>query len=429
MAENMEKLHAMKAFICDMDGVIYHGNRLLPGTLQFIEWLKSEQKQFLFFTNNSHSSPRELREKLLRLGADVEEKSFYTSALGTAEFISRQCPHGSAFVIGGPGLINALYDVGYSMNDANPDYVVVGFAIDYNYKSLEHAAHLVSRGAKLVATDSNPTFITRKGLSPGTGALVAPIEMATGTKAYYVGKPNPLMTRLALSKLQSLPNETAIIGDRIDTDIIAGIEADITTVLVLSGITQREELSRWGYRPDYILDGVRDIVAGVQSERTLDLHHAYRDGTQISTYEKVMILKRVSFFSAITEEILAQVVTALEDVEFEAGAPIIEKGKPNTYLYIIVDGDVRVHSDQKELATFSNLEAFGETGILDTASVASVSVTALSNSRLLRFDQQTFLRLIRDHAEVAQNTLRVLARRLRSTNRLIDSMPVPVHSE
>ncbi len=422
MAENIDKLHSMKAFICDMDGVIYHGNRLLPGTLQFIEWLKSEQKHFLFLTNNSHSSPRELREKLLRLGADVEEDNFYTSALATAEFLSRQCPHGSAFVIGGPGLINALYDVGYSMNAANPDYVVVGFAIDYNYKTLEHAAHLVSRGAKLVATDSNPTFITKKGLSPGTGALVTPIEMATGTKAYYVGKPNPLMTRLALTKLQSQPCETAIIGDRIDTDIIAGIEADITTVLVLSGITQREELPRWGYRPDYVLDGVRDIIAEFQSERPANAYHSYGDGNTISTYEKVIILKRVSFFSAITDEVLAQVATVLEDVEFEAGAAIIEKGKPNIYLYVIVDGDVRVHSDEKELATFGNHEAFGELGILDAASVASVSVTALSNTRLLRFDQQTFLKLIRDHAEVAQNTLRVLAKRLRSTNRLIDSL-------
>lgn len=423
MAENLQKLHAMKAFICDMDGVIYHGKRLLPGTLQFIEWLKAERKHFLFLTNNSHSSPRELREKLFRLGADVEEDNFYTSALATAEFLSRQCPHGSAFVIGGPGLINALYEVGFSMNAANPDYVVVGFAIDYNYKTLEHAAHLVSRGAKLVATDSNPTFITKKGLSPGTGALVAPIEMATGTKAYYVGKPNPLMTRLALGKLQSQPYETAIIGDRIDTDIIAGIEADITTVLVLSGITKREDLQRWGYRPDYVLDGVRDIVADVKSEQSLHHKHSYGDGATLSTYEKVMILKRVTFFSAISEEVLAQVVSVLEDVEVEAGAPIIEKGKPNTYLYVIVDGDVRVHSDQKEIATFGNHEAFGELGILDAASVSSASVTALSNTRLLRFDQQTFLQLLRDHAEVAQNTLRVLAKRLRSTNRLIDSLP------
>ena len=218
MSVNMKKVHKMKAFICDMDGVIYHGNKLLPGALQFIEWLKSENKRFLFLTNNSHRSPRELREKLLRLGADVGEKHFYTSALATAEFLSRQCPNGSVFVIGGPGLINALYDVGFSMNSANPDYVVVGFALDYNYRTMEHAAHLVARGAKLIGTDPNPTFITRKGVSPGTGALVAPIEIATGTKAYYVGKPNPLMTRLALTRLDSGPQETAIIGDRIDFD-------------------------------------------------------------------------------------------------------------------------------------------------------------------------------------------------------------------
>jgi CRP-like cAMP-binding protein len=168
---------------------------------------------------------------------------------------------------------------------------------------------------------------------------------------------------------------------------------------------------------------VGDIVADVASEKSLEHKHSYGDGAKLTIYEKVMILKRVSFFSAITEEVLAQVATMLEDVEVEAGESIIEKGKQNTYLYVIVDGDVRVHSDQKEIATFGNHEAFGELGILDAASVASASVTALSNTRLLRFDQQTFLQLLRDHAEVAQNTLRVLAKRLRSTNRLIDSLP------
>jgi hypothetical protein len=247
--------------------------------------------------------------------------------------------------------------------------------------------------------------------------------MATGTKAYYVGKPNPLMTRLALTTLKSEPYETAIIGDRIDTDIIAGIEADITTVLVLSGITKREDLAHWGYRPDYVLESIHDIVAHLKPDHyPAERHHSYGDGMQLSTYEKVMILKRVSFFSAIAEELLAQVVNGLEDVEVEAGTAIIEKGKPNTYLYVIVDGDVRVHSEQKEIATFGNHEAFGELGILDAASIASASVTALSNTRLLRFDQQTFLKLLHEHTEVAQNTLRVLAKRLRSTNRLIDSL-------
>lgn len=423
MNEEMKKLHTMKAFICDMDGVIYHGNKLLPGVLQFIEWLKSENKQFLFLTNNSHRTPREQREKLLRLGADVEESHFYTSALATAEFLSRQCPKGSAFVIGGPGLINALYDAGFSMNSANPDYVVVGFSLDYNYRTLEHASHLVARGAKLIGTDANPTFITKKGLSPGTGALIAPIELATGTKAYYVGKPNPLMTHLALTKLGSTPQETAIIGDRIDTDIIAGIEADITTVLVLSGITTREDLQHWGYRPDYVLEGVRDIVASLdQGGKPLEHDHTYGDGKELTIFERVIILKRVRFFAQIAEEVLAQVASALEEMEVEAGTTVIERGKPNGFLYVIIDGQVRVHSDQQEIARFGKHEAFGEIGILDAASAASASVTTLKNTRLLRFDQQTFLELIHDHTEIAKNTLKVLAARLRSTNMIIDDL-------
>jgi NagD protein len=424
MADNMAKLHAMKAFICDMDGVIYHGNKLLPGVLQFIEWLKSEKKQFLFLTNNSHRTPREQREKLLRLGADVGEEHFYTSALATAEFLSRQCPNGSAFVIGGPGLINALYDAGFSMNSANPDYVVVGFALDYNYRTLEHASHLVSRGAKLIGTDANPTFITKKGLSPGTGALIAPIEIATCTKAYYVGKPNPLMTHLALTKLGSTPQETAIIGDRIDTDIIAGIEADITTVLVLSGITKREELKHWGYRADYVLEGVHDIVASLEQggESLLAREHTYGDGEELTIFERAMILKRVRFFSEIAEEVLAQVASALEEMEIEAGTTIITRGQPNGFLYVIVDGGVRVHSEQQEITRFGKHEVFGEIGILDSASAASASVTTLNNTRLLRFDQQTFLKLLHDHTEIAKNTLRVLADRLRSTNMIIDDL-------
>jgi NagD protein len=424
MNEDMKKLHAMKAFICDMDGVIYHGNKLLPGVLQFIEWLKSEKKQFLFLTNNSHRTPREQREKLLRLGADVGEEHFYTSALATAEFLSRQCPNGSAFVIGGPGLINALYEAGFSMDSANPDYVVVGFALDYNYRTLEHASHLVSGGAKLIGTDANPTFITKKGLSPGTGALIAPIEVATGTKAYYVGKPNPLMTHLALTKLGSTPQETVIIGDRIDTDVIAGIEADITTVLVLSGITKRADLAHWGYRADYVFEGVRDIVTSLdQGEKSLlTRDHAYGDGNPLTIFERVMILKHVQFFSQIAEEVLAQVASALEELEVTAEETIIERGKPNGYLYVIVDGEVRVHSDQQEITKFGKHEAFGEIGILDAASVASASVTTLKNTRLLRFDQQTFLKLLHDHTEIAKNTLKVLAARLRSTNLIIDDL-------
>jgi NagD protein len=256
----MDALRAKKAFVCDMDGVIYHGNRLLPGVMKFLDWIKIERKEFLFLTNSSERSPRELHEKMIRLGMQVDEVNFYTSALATAEFLARQCPGGSAFVIGEAGLTNALYDAGFSMNDTNPDYVVVGETRNYNYERLERAVHLVRNGAKLIGTNPDLTDPTENGVVPATGALIAPIELATGSKAYFVGKPNPLMMRHALKRLGCRREETAIVGDRMDTDIIAGIESEIETVLVLSGVTSREDLDRFAYRPRYILEGVGDIV-------------------------------------------------------------------------------------------------------------------------------------------------------------------------
>lgn len=256
----MDELRTRKAFIIDMDGVLYHGNRLLSGVKEFVDWLKAEDKAFLFLTNSSARTPRELREKMRRLGLDIEEQHFYTSALATAEFLSQQCPGGSAFVIGDTGITNALYSAGFSMNDTDPDYVVVSESSQYNYEKLERAVHLVLHGARLIGTNPDVTGPSEKGIVPATGALMAPIELATGAKAYYVGKPNPLMMRHALKKLGSRREDTVIIGDRMDTDIIAGIESEITTVLVLSGVTQREDLDRFAYRPEYILNGVGDVV-------------------------------------------------------------------------------------------------------------------------------------------------------------------------
>ncbi len=256
----MEELQNRKAFICDMDGVIYHGNRLLSGVREFLDWLRKEDKKFLFLTNSSERSPRELCEKMLRLGLEIEEEHFYTSALATAAFLSQQCRGGSAFVIGEAGLMNALYNAGFSMNDANPDYVVVGDTRSYSYEKLEQAVTLVRNGAKLIGTNPDLTGPTEKGIVPSTGALIAPIELATGSEAYFVGKPNPLIMRHALKKLGCSREETVIIGDRMDTDIIAGIESEIATVLVLSGVTSREDLKRFAYRPRYILNGVGDLV-------------------------------------------------------------------------------------------------------------------------------------------------------------------------
>lgn len=255
------ELKEKTAFISDMDGVIYHGNRILPGALEFVEWLKKNNKNFLFLTNSSERSPRELKEKLARLGIDVGQENFYTSALATASFLKSQNPAASAYVIGEPGLMNALYDAGITMNDVDPDYVVVGESRSYNIEKIEHAIHLIFKGARLIGTNPDLTGPTEKGIVPATGALIAPIELATGSKAYFVGKPNPLIMRHALKKLSVQREETVIIGDRMDTDIIAGIESEIETILVLSGVTAPDDMKKFAYRPGYIFSGLDELVS------------------------------------------------------------------------------------------------------------------------------------------------------------------------
>ncbi len=257
---DMSKLKDKKGFICDMDGVIYHGNKLLPDVKEFIEWLEKNGKSYLFLTNGSGRSPRELAQKLARMGLKVGEEHFYTSALATAEFLKSQCPGGSVYVIGEPGLTYALYQAGFSMNDVSPDYVVFGATTQLNYEQIEKASRLVMNGAKLIGTNSDLTDPSEKGIIPACRALISPIELTTGKKAYYVGKPNPLMMRHALKSLGCHRADVAIIGDRMDTDIIAGIETEIDTVLVLSGVTKESDLDNFPYRPAYVLSGVGDII-------------------------------------------------------------------------------------------------------------------------------------------------------------------------
>jgi len=257
----MESLRNRNGFICDMDGVIYHGNKLLPGVKEFVKWLYKENKRFLFLTNSSERSPRELKQKLGRMGLDVDESHFYTSALATARFISSQSPGCSAYVIGAPGLMNALYDAGITMNDVNPDYVIVGETTNYNYESIVNAVSMVRNGARLIGTNPDITGPSERGVVPACGSLISPIEQATGKKAYFVGKPNPLMMRTGLQILGVHSEEAAMIGDRMDTDIIAGIESGLKTVLVLSGVTAREDVGMFPYRPSYILNNVGDIAA------------------------------------------------------------------------------------------------------------------------------------------------------------------------
>ncbi len=260
----MEKLLEKKGFICDMDGVIYHGNRLLPGVKEFLDWLKRNDKSFLFLTNSGQYTPKELQQKLWRMELDVDESHFYTSALATAHFLSSQAPGCSAYVMGEHGILNALYDAGITYNDVNPDYVVVGEASGYNLEMITKAIRLVNAGAKLIGTNYDLTGPTETGIAPACRAMLAPIELATGKKAYYVGKPNPLMMRTGLKLLGVHSEDAAIIGDRMDTDIVAGIESGLDTVLVLSGVTTRENMLEFPYRPRLILDGVGDIAAAAQ---------------------------------------------------------------------------------------------------------------------------------------------------------------------
>lgn len=256
---NMEVLRSKKGFICDMDGVIYKGNKLLPGVKEFVNWLYRENKKFLFLTNSSEKSPKELQQKLERMGLDVDESHFYTSALATAKFLSKQNISCSAYVIGEPGLFNALHDVGITINDVNPDYVIVGETSNYNYGHICRAMKHVFNGAKLIGTNTDLTGPGETGILPACRALVMPIEATTGKKAYYIGKPNPLMMRTGLQILGVHSEETAMIGDRMDTDIIAGIESGLDPILVLTGVTTPEIMAKYPFRPRLVLEGVKDI--------------------------------------------------------------------------------------------------------------------------------------------------------------------------
>lgn len=260
----MEELRAKRGFICDMDGVIYHGDKLLPGVKEFVEWLYKNDKKFLFLTNNSGKTPLELKLKLKNMGLDVDETHFYTSALATAKFVSKQTPECSAYVIGDSGLIGALYQEGIAITDKNPDYVIVGESPSYNYETVNKAVSLVLNGAKLIGTNSDLTGPTATGISPACRALISPIEMATGKKAYFIGKPNPLMMRTGLRMLDIHSDEAVMIGDRMDTDIVAGIETGLDTVLVLSGVTSPSDINLFPYRPRLVLNGVGDIVTRIK---------------------------------------------------------------------------------------------------------------------------------------------------------------------
>ena len=257
--------NAKKGFLCDMDGVIYHGNHILPGAAEFIHWLPDTHKEYLFLTNNSGMTPRELHQKLWRMGLDVPEEHFYTSALATAAFLADQAPGCSVYALGEAGLLNALYDRGITMNDVNPDYVVIGEARAYSLDTLTKATNLVLAGAKLIGANSDTCGPTDEGIAPACRALIAPVEIATGKQAYFCGKPNPLMMRTGLRMLGCHSGEAVMIGDRMDTDVRAGVEAGLRTHLVLSGSTAREDVCNYPFRPFGIHEGIGDLIELVEA--------------------------------------------------------------------------------------------------------------------------------------------------------------------
>lgn len=256
----MDRILDKKGFICDMDGVIYHGNKILDGVKEFVNWMIENDKKFVFLTNSPEKTPHELSMKLERMGLYISADHFYTSAMATSEFLSSQAPGCTAYVIGEAALSKAMYDQKIYMNDVNPDYVVLGETRTYCFEKVEKAIELVNKGAKLIGCNPDTVGVKEKGVIPATGSLIAPIEIATGKKAYFVGKPNPLMLRHGLKKIGCHSEDIAFIGDRMDTDIIAAIESNVDSILVLSGFTKLEDIDNYPYRPKYIFDGVGDIV-------------------------------------------------------------------------------------------------------------------------------------------------------------------------
>jgi NagD protein len=250
----------MKNYILDMDGVLYRGNQLIPGAREFIQHLQETGKRFLFLTNNSQRTPLDFQRKLERMGLDVPAENYFTSALATAAFLQSQKPGGTAFVIGEAGLTHALYQAGYSITDVEPDYVVLGDTPSYDYAKMVRAIRLIEGGARFIATNPDVSGPEEEGIHPACGALAAPIERVTGKQAYYVGKPNPLMMREALRRLNAHSEESVMIGDRMDTDVLSGLGAGMQTILVLSGVTRREDLALYSYQPHQVVESLADLV-------------------------------------------------------------------------------------------------------------------------------------------------------------------------
>ena len=247
-------------YLIDMDGVVYRGSELIPGAAYFVGQLRERNIPFLFLTNNSQRTRRDVAARLARMGIDVEEQHVFTCAMATARFLAHQKPGGTAFVIGEGGLLTALHQNGYAVVDHEPDYVVVGEGRTFNLELVEAAVRMIQGGAKLIATNMDPNCPTANGLRPGCGAMVAMLETATGAKAFSVGKPSPVMMRAARKELGLTTDETTMIGDTMETDMLGGVQLGFHTVLVLSGGTNRGDLTRYAYAPQLVVESLAELT-------------------------------------------------------------------------------------------------------------------------------------------------------------------------
>lgn len=252
-------MESVKHFITDMDGVLIKGTQIVPGADRFIAHLEEQEREYLVLTNNPLYTPRDLAHRLHNIGLEIPAERLFTSAMATASFLQNQRPEATAFVIGESGLTQAIHDIGYVITDIDPDYVVLGETEGYNYENVTKAIRLIDAGARFIATNPDVSGPTEEGIVPGCGAMAALIGKASGREPFYVGKPNPLMMRSALNYLDVHSEDTVMVGDRMDTDIIAGVESGMRTILVLSGITRREDIERYPYRPTWVLESVAEI--------------------------------------------------------------------------------------------------------------------------------------------------------------------------
>jgi NagD protein len=250
----------VETWLTDMDGVLVHEESPIPGAAEFIARLQATSTQFLVLTNNSIFTPRDLVARLAKSGIDLPEERIWTSALATAQFLADQRPGGSAFTIGEAGLTTALHEVGYVLTDRDPDYVVLGETRTYSFEAITRAIRLIDGGARFIATNPDATGPSQEGNLPATGSVAALITRATGKAPYFVGKPNALMMRSALNRIDGHSETTVMIGDRMDTDIISGLEAGLRTVLVLTGSTTRENIGRYPYRATWVMESIADVV-------------------------------------------------------------------------------------------------------------------------------------------------------------------------